>query len=69
VRKGSAKGKVLYARVLTSGSHVRLSGRRLWVAAGAPWNLSVKVNGHVRALPGQTHRHLLVTRSGVHAAA
>ncbi|HEY7259061.1 MAG TPA: helix-turn-helix domain-containing protein [Gaiellales bacterium] len=69
VRKGSAKGKLLYARVLTSGSHIRLSGRRLWVAAGAPWNLSVKVNGRARALPGQTHRHLLVTRSGVRAVA
>jgi cytoskeleton protein RodZ len=69
VRKGSAKGKVLYAHVLTSGSRIRVSGRRLWVSAGAPWNLSVKVNGRDRALPSQSHRHLLVTRSGVRAAA
>jgi helix-turn-helix protein len=69
VRNGSAKGKVLYAHVLTSGNHIRLSGRRLWVAAGAPWNLSVKVNGRVRALPAQANRHLLVTRTGVRAAA
>ena len=69
VRKGSAQGKVLYARVLTAGSHVRLVGRRLWVEAGAPWNLSVKVNGRSRPGRGPSHRHLLVTRSGVRAAA
>jgi cytoskeleton protein RodZ len=69
VRKGSAKGKVLYARVLTAGSHVRLVGRRLWVAAAAPWNLSIKVNGRSRSGPGPSQRHLLVTRSGVRAVA
>jgi hypothetical protein len=69
VRKGSAKGDVLYAHVLTAGSHIRLSGRRLWIAAGAPWNLSVKVNGSAKAMPAQPHRHLLVTRTGVRAAA
>jgi hypothetical protein len=65
VRKGSAGGKVLYAHVLASGSHVRVTGRRLWVDAGAPWNLAVRVNGHAQTLPSRTAKHLLVTRSGV----
>jgi hypothetical protein len=69
VRKGSAKGRVLYARVLSAGSHVRVSGRRLWVDAGAPWNLSLKVDGRARAVPAHPNGHLLVTRSGVRAAA
>jgi Helix-turn-helix domain/RodZ C-terminal domain len=69
VRKGSAKGKVLYARVLAAGDHIRLTARRLWVDAGAPWNLSVKANGHPLVVPSGSTRHLLVTRSGVHAVA
>jgi cytoskeleton protein RodZ len=69
VRKGSARGKVLYARVLAAGTHVRLTGRRLWVDAGAPWNLAVKVNGRARSLPAKAKGHLLVTRSGVRAVA
>jgi Helix-turn-helix domain len=67
VRKGSAKGKVLYAHVLAAGSHVRIVGRRLWVDVGAPWNLSVKANGRPRAVPAHPSRHLLVTRTGVRA--
>jgi hypothetical protein len=69
VRKGSARGKVLYARVLAAGSRIRVAGRRLWVDAGAPWNLSLKVNGHRRAVPTHPSGHLLVTRSGVHGVA
>ena len=69
VRKGSAKGKVLYARVLAAGHHIRVAARRLWVDAGAPWNLSVKVNGRPRAVPAHPAGHLLVTRSGVRAVA
>ena len=69
VRQGSAKGKVLYARVLVAGSHIRLVGRRLWVDVGAPWNLSVKVNGTARAVPSKVTGHLLVTRSGVRTVA
>ena len=69
VRKGSATGKVLYAHVLTAGSHIKLSGRKLWVTAGAPWNLSVKANGHPLAVPSKVRGHLLVTRTGVRAVA
>jgi helix-turn-helix protein/uncharacterized protein DUF4115 len=69
VRKGSAKGKVLFARVLAAGSHVRVTARKLWVDAGAPWNLAVKVNGRASTVPTQAKGHLLVTRSGVRTVA
>jgi len=69
VRQGSATGRVLYARVLVAGSHIRLVGRKLWVDVGAPWNLSVKVNGTARAVPSKVTGHLLVTRSGVRTVA
>lgn len=69
VRKGTAKGKVLYARVLAAGTQVKVTGQRLWVDAGAPWNLSLKVDGHPRAVPAHPNGHLVVTRSGVHAVA
>jgi len=69
VRKGSAHGKVLYAKVLTAGSHVRLIARKLWVDVGAPWNLSVKANGHPLVVPARVAGHLVVTRSGVRAVA
>jgi hypothetical protein len=69
VRRGSATGKVLFARVLAAGSHIRLTARKLWVDAGAPWNLAVKVNGRGRTVPTNAKGHLLVTRSGVRAVA
>ena len=69
MRQGSAKGKVLYARVLVAGSHIRLVGRMLWVDVGAPWNLAVKVNGRARAVPARVTGHLVVTRSGVRPVA
>ena len=60
---------MLYADVLAAGSHIRLSGRKLWVTAGAPWNLSVKADGHPLAVPSNTTSHLLVTRTDVRAVA
>jgi cytoskeleton protein RodZ len=69
VRDGSATGKVLYAHVLAAGDHIRLDGRKLWVTAGAPWNLSVKANGHSLRVPSKATGHLLVTRSDVRAVA
>jgi len=69
VREGSATGKVLYAHVLSAGRHIRVDGRKLWVTVGAPWNLSVKANGHPLEVPSKVKGHLLVTRSDVRAVA
>jgi hypothetical protein len=59
----------LEVRVLAAGTHIRLVGRKLWVTAGAPWNLSVKANGHPLRVPSKVTGHLLVTRSDVRAVA
>lgn len=69
VRKGSAKGKVLYAKVLAAGDHVRIFGRRLWIDVGAPGNLSVKANGRPLTVPSNATAHLVVTRTGVRSVA
>ena len=69
VREGSATGKVVYAHVLTAGSHVKVLGHKLWVTAGAPWNLSVKADGHALAVPSKVTGHLLVTGSDVRPVA
>jgi hypothetical protein len=69
VREGSATGKVLYAHVLAAGHHIRVLGRKLWVKAGAPWNLSVKADGQPLKVPSNATGHLLVTRSDVRAVA
>ena len=69
MREGSATGKVLYAHVLSAGRHIRVDGRKLWVTVGAPWNLSVKANGHPLEVPSKVKGHLLVTRSDVRAVA
>jgi hypothetical protein len=56
VRAGSASGKQLYIGTLQQGQQLPFTHkpwlfRRLWIAAGAPWNLVAKVNGKVRAIP------------------
>jgi hypothetical protein len=56
VRAGSASGKQLYIGTLQQGTQLPFTHKpwlfpRLWIAAGAPWNVVAKVNGKVRAIP------------------
>jgi cytoskeleton protein RodZ len=56
VRAGSASGPQLYIGTLQQGQQLPFtSGRylrpRLWIAAGAPWNVVAKLNGKVRPIP------------------
>ena len=56
VRAGSASGKQLYIGTLQQGQQLPFTHKpwlfpRLWIAAGAPWNLVAKINGRVRAIP------------------
>jgi hypothetical protein len=56
VRAGSASGKQLYIGTLQQGQQLPFTHKpwlfpRLWISAGAPWNLVAKVNGKVRAIP------------------
>jgi hypothetical protein len=50
VRGGSATGPVLYEGVLVSGRNLVFGRRFLYVRAGAPWNLEVRQDGHLRRL-------------------
>ncbi len=52
VRIDSARGRILYAGVVSSGNSVDLKGRRLWVRFGDAGNLAIKVNGVREALNG-----------------
>jgi cytoskeleton protein RodZ len=45
VHAGSASGRLLYQGTLERGQTQRFIARRLWMNAGAPGNLSVRLNG------------------------
>jgi helix-turn-helix protein len=63
VHRNSASGKLLWAGTLEPGKHaVSLWGKRMWVVAGAPRNLEVRLNGKRRAFP--TGRAVIVTPRG-----
>jgi cytoskeleton protein RodZ len=73
VRAGSAAGPSLYTGTLQQGqqlpfTHGRYLRPRLWIAAGAPWNLVARVNGRVRAIPqtsGGKPTNLIVTAKSI----
>lgn len=65
VRAGSRAGRVLYEGLLQEGATVGVSGTRLWLRVGAPWNLAASWNGRPLAgLPADTG-NVVVTRDGV----
>jgi|GraSoiStandDraft_16_1057320.scaffolds.fasta_scaffold269493_3 cytoskeleton protein RodZ len=72
VRAGSASGRQLYEGTLPQGQQLpftqgRYLVKRLWISAGAPWNLVARVNGKVLAVP-KTHgvsEHLIVTPTSI----
>jgi hypothetical protein len=75
VRAGSSSGVQLYIGTLQQGQQLpftsgRYLRRRLWIAAGAPWNLVAKVNGKVRAIPYTrgVSQQLVVTPTSVKKA-
>jgi len=52
VHKGSANGKLVFAGTLQPGSRpLDFTSKRLWIIAGAPQNLTVKLDGKLRAFP------------------
>ena len=71
VRAGSAVGETLYTGTLQQGQQLPFtSGRflrpRLWILAGAPWNLVARVNGRIRLLPfarGQSTQLIVTAKS------
>lgn len=52
VRLGGAEGKLLYEGTLEKGQAQRFVGKRLWLNAGVPENLSVRLNGDPFSIGG-----------------
>ena len=75
VRAGSASGEQLYIGTLQQGQQLPFtSGRylrpRLWISAGAPWNLVARVNGKIRTVPYTrgVSEQLIVTATSIKKA-
>ena len=51
VRSGTAFGTLAYSGTLEQGQHKRFQGGRLQLILAEPQNVSVRVNGRLRALP------------------
>lgn len=54
VRVGSESGALVWEGILDGGRSVRFVRRSLWIRVGAPWNVSVRVNGKRVQLPHTT---------------
>ena len=71
VYRGSRTGRPIYEGTLENGKRQRFVGRHLWVYVFAPANLRLKLNGHVRPVPGAgtgSRRWLEVTPARVKLA-
>jgi len=69
VHKGSATGNVVFDGTISKGDPARaIKGTRLWVQIDTPENLTIKIAGHVVAVPGAQPRVGIVTKTGWHAA-
>jgi hypothetical protein len=69
VRVGSASGRALYSGTLQAGQSQIFRSTRIWLAVGAPANVSVRVNGTRTTLPGRGYpRVLMASRSGLRLA-
>ena len=66
VRKGSARGDILWEGTIERGQSQRfVRYRRLWLSLGSPANLRAVLNGRVVGLPDST-AVVVVTAKGVH---
>jgi len=63
VRRGSARGRVLFSGVVKGGKAIDLQAPRLWVRFGAAARLVITVNGAVQPLNGTVDA--LVTPTGL----
>ncbi len=63
VRRGSARGAILFDGTLTRGATIGLSGERLWIRLGAPWNVDARAGD--RQLDLRAARVGIVTSGGV----
>jgi cytoskeleton protein RodZ len=70
VRQGAnAAGKEKFQGTLEPGDVQRFTAKSLWINIGAPGNLSVRLNGKPRRLPGEGYpRQVIVTAKGIRLA-
>lgn len=68
VRSRSARGKVIFAGLISRGTKKRFTGARLWLRLGTAGNVSGQLNGTRFALPPGTPT-LLATATGVRVLA
>ena len=63
---GSPSGKLLFEGTLDAGKSQLWTQPRLWISAGAPRNLVVRVNGRLRTIPGNgAPTQFIATRLGL----
>jgi cytoskeleton protein RodZ len=66
VLRGSAGGEILFAGTLERGRMMRFTGRKLWINAASPENLSARLNGKsVRLSSERRPVTVVVTKKGV----
>ena len=66
VLRGSAAGEILFAGTLERGRMMRFTGRKLWINAASPENLSARLNGKgVRLSSAKRPVSVVVTKKGV----
>ena len=66
VLRGSATGEILFAGTLERGRMMRFAGRKLWINAASPENLSARLNGKaVRLSRAARPVTVVVTKKGV----
>jgi hypothetical protein len=68
VRTGSPRGRMVFRDTLALGERYVGRHRRLYLAAGAPANIDVRVNGKRQVVPSTSGLQLLVTSRGLAAA-
>lgn len=65
VHAGSASGRLLYQGTLERGQTQRFIARRLWMNAGAPGNLAVRLNGDAVTIGAGTPVVLDITANSI----
>jgi cytoskeletal protein RodZ len=67
VHTGSAQGPIAYEGTLQQGQRVSLHETRFWARLGAPWNLSLTINGKAQTLPRVTG-NVIIDAHGIKTA-
>ena len=66
VLRGTATGEILFAGTLERGRMMRFTGKKLWINAASPENLSARLNGKAVRLSAEPRPvSVVVTKKGV----